>query len=178
MKLLICVYLLISVSLIECGVKTDKHDAIIKSKKSHPLTNSTSTGIKEGNGEELFARIADTIHIAHLTKDILIENKWHSDFAPGCISSYKFFATGHGVEYDCELDEKYEITYFLKMDTLQVQEFDTPDMDNINRKRIKSGDYKFLYNGKFLILIDAKAHPLNGRTWTPDIQEVIRYERK
>ncbi len=178
MKFLIVAYLLICLTLIQCRAKTDKNDASIKSKKHDSLANSISNGIKQGKGEDLFFRISDTIHKAHLTKDILVFNKWQSDVAPGCMSSYKFFASGSGVEYECELDEKFEIIYFVKMDTLIVQEFDTPDMDNIKRKRIKTSDDKFIYNRSALVMIDSKLHSINGRTWTADIQEVIRYERK
>ncbi|GEM_PF-3217185 len=129
-------------------------------------------------GEELFAAIKDTISIQPLNTDVLVQSVWIYNPYENCFSQIKFTYTGKGKYYDCEIPDEYEIIYRIESDTLHIERYDTPRVDNPEMKKIKSRDDYYIYTGKSLVMIGSQMYNLAGKTWIPGIKTIIEYQQK
>lgn len=127
-------------------------------------------------GAELFQLIRDTVSIKPLTSALLQTYDW--EFYPGdkCVSSYSFKMDFKGTGYDCEVMDEFHIEYHITKDTLNIEQYERPNVGAEN-KMVKTRDDKYVYDGSGLILVDSKMYS-NGKTWTPEIEIVIKYHRK
>lgn len=129
-------------------------------------------------GQELFKSILDTITIATISTDFLVNNQWLYRPFDNCESYLKFQANGKGISYNCEMEEDYEMTYKIEENKVFIVEYDIPHVDNEERKKIKFRDDTYVYNGHSLVLVDSKMYNIGGLEWTPKIEVVINYDRK
>ena len=88
-----------------------------------------------------------------------------------------FKENGKGISVNCEIDDDYEMTYKIEANRIYVSEFDIPQTDNTEQRKIKFREDIYIYNGEFLIMIDSRMYNLIGKEWTPEIEVIIRYER-
>ena len=178
MKLLITTCCLFCIIFIKCGTTPAEKKITDKVNTSAAVADSNKAQAIEDTEKSVLASIRDTIHKIASTKELLVKSKWQYVPMPSCISYYKFFKDGSGIEYDCEVEEKYDIKYSIVKDTVLIEQYDTPKEDNPNKKRIKSRDDKFFYTGDALVMIDSKIYSVDERSSDPGILDVIRYERR
>lgn len=76
------------------------------------------------------------------------------------------------------MEEDYQMTYRVEGNKIFISEYDIPHVDNQKRKKIKSRDDTYVYNGQSLIMVDSKMYNIGGLEWTPKIEVVINYDRK
>ena len=132
----------------------------------------------ELRGPELLKKILDTITIKPLTIDFLVNNTWNFHAFENCITTYTFFENNTGELYNCENEWLYEITYKIVGDTLFIQQYDQPEVDNPENIRYKSRDDKFLFNGRSLILIDYKIFNMAGKLSEFQLETIIEFEKQ
>jgi len=129
-------------------------------------------------GQEFFNLILDTISIKPISKEILLDFDWEYKPFDNCNSTLTFNPSGKGDSYNCEMEEWNEIVYKISSDTLLIQEFDIPHVDNPEQKRIKTRDDKYVFNGYALYMIGSIMHNIGGKSWTPKIHDVIEYKKE
>ncbi len=166
-----------------CGQQTRKEEQQTKDSEKNqtelPLTQkNTDQETEKKIGQELFKSILDTITIVAISTDFLVNNQWIYRPYDSCESYLKFQANGKGIIYDCEIEEYYEMTYRIEGNKVYIAEYDILDVDNEEGKKIKSRDDTYVYNGHSLILVDSKMYSIGGLEWTPEIEDVINYDRK
>jgi hypothetical protein len=96
-------------------------------------------------GQEFFDLILDTISIKPISKELLLDYEWEYKPFDNCKSILTFNPSGNGDSYNCEMEEWNEIVYKISSDTLLIQEFDIPHVDNPEQKRIKIRDDKYVF---------------------------------
>jgi hypothetical protein len=133
---------------------------------------------KRLSGKELFETIKDTLHKKSIDYKTLLNSKWEFLIANNCINTIQFFENNTGKNIDCEIEELYEIKYKIIDDTLYIEEYTIPHVDNPEGKKLKSRDDIYVYNGHSLIMIGSTMHNIGGKSWTPKIRTVIEYKRK
>lgn len=126
-------------------------------------------------GIHFFKIILDTITVSELTPQLLIKTKWYSVPFENCISIYSFNEDGKGENYNCELEDMSEIFYKIQNDTLLIEEYNIPHVDNPEQRRIMTRLDKYVYNGIALTMIGSTMYNLIGKQWTPSIKTVIEY---
>jgi hypothetical protein len=129
-------------------------------------------------GEDLFEKIKDTLRIKSLDYETLINSKWEFHIADNCINEFHFNQKNIGKITDCEIEETFEIKYKIIDDTLFVEEYSIPHVDNPEGKMIKSRDDIYVYNGHSLIMVGSTMYNIGGKSWTPKIKAIIEYRRK
>ena len=155
--------------------ETPKPNPVITEKsKVKPETSKKKNAV----GQEFFNLILDTISIKPISEDILLDFDWIYKPFDNCVSTMTFNPSGKGDSYNCEMEESYDITYKLNSDTVLVQEFDIPHVDNPEQKRIKTRDDKYVFNGNCLYMIGSTMHNVDGKSWTPKIHNIIEYKKE
>jgi len=162
-------------------IDSEKKDTINQPVKNDKIEKTEiKSNLIESNlqGEELFKSILDTITIENLTTDLLINSNWI--FAPfdNCLSTLTFKSDGDGVSYNCELEFDFEIKYKIDNNYLLIEEYDIPHVDNPEQKKIKTRDDKYIFDGQSLIMIGSTMYNIGGKSWTPQIKVVIKYDKK
>lgn len=157
--------------------KTDfKKNEIIEEENKNLLVKSNVIE-SELKGEELFKSILDTITIKELTIDLLTNSKWIYVPFDNCLSTYTFLTDGKGVSYNCEQELDFEIKFNIKNNFLMIEEFDIPHVDNPDNRKIKVKDDKFIFDGKSLVLVGSTIYNIGGKSWTPEISIVVKYDK-
>jgi len=169
--------------LCSCGQQTRQNEqesyAVNKNQSDLVLNHKNENQeIEKKVGKELFNSILDSINIETITIGFLIKNQWIYRPFNNCESCLKFQVNGKGVSYNCEMEEDYEMTYKVEGNKVFIAEYETPHLDNEERKKIKFRDDTYVYNGHSLILVDSKMYNIGGLEWTPKIEVVINYDRK
>jgi len=179
MKKLKIFILLIVIIFVSCGnsAKTNENNDLAKDTIVEKEIDFVSQSDKKV-GKELFDAILDTINIQSISVYFLITNEWFFEPFDSCKSYLKFFNNGKGIDYNCEMEEEYEITYRIEENRIYISEFDTPHVDNPEGKKIKSRDDIYVYNGHSLIMINSKMYSVSGVEWIPKVEVVINYDRK
>lgn len=167
--------------LYSCGQQATQNEqvSITPDKNESTLTkkvNNKITGKKVG--QELFKSILDTITVKTITTDLLINNQWFYRPFRNCESYLKFQENGKGISFNCEMEVDYEMTYKIEGNKVFIAEYDIPQVDNEEEKKIKIRDDIYIYNGHSLIMVDSKMYNIGGLEWIPEIEFVINYDRK
>jgi hypothetical protein len=164
----------LSLSFGQCGKPgdTEKNTIVDSVEKVKPTVNEPETELV---GIDFFKSILDTIQIHELKTETLLDTKWNSEPLINCISTYLFFEDAKGDHYDCELEDSKKIIYKIQNDTLIIEEYDIPQVDNPDQKTIMTRVDKFVYNGIALTMIGSTMYNLAGKRWTPSIKTVIEY---
>ena len=175
--------IIVMILLYSCGqqAREKKQDSESADKnQTESIQSDTNVGqnIEKKVGEELFNSILDTINIEMITNDFLTKNNWIFRPFEDCESYLQFKENGKGISYSCEMDLDYEMLYRIEGNKVLVSEYDIPHVDNEEGKIIKYRDDIYVYNGHSLILVGSSMYNIGGLEWTPDIERVIKYERK
>lgn len=157
--------------------KTDLNENEIKEEENENLIVKSNVIESELKGEELFKSILDTITIKELTIDLLTSSKWIYVPFDNCLSTYTFLTDGKGVSYNCEQELDFEIKFNIKNNFVLIEEFDIPHVDNQENKKIKVRDDKFIFDGKSLVLVGSTIYNIGGKSWTPEIDIVVKYDK-
>jgi hypothetical protein len=176
----IIIILILTITILSCGQNksSNQQDNLSETEKSEFNEEEYSDNITESEyvGDELFQSILDTVTIKQLTSDLLINSNWTFTPFEDCKSTYKFKLDGNGESYNCEMDETTEIKYKIENDYLLIEEFDIPHVDNEDKRKIKTRDDKYIFNGQSLIMVGSIMHT-GGKSKTPEIEIVIRYDK-
>ncbi len=169
--------------LCSCGQQATQKDILINDSEENQVEIALTKKVQEQEtrkkiGQELFKSIMDTINIKTISKEFLINNQWVYRPFYNCESYLKFQENGKGISYNCEMEEVYEMTYKIEENKLFIAEYDIPQVDNEEKRKIKYRDDTYVYNGHSLLMVDSKMYNIGGLEWTPKIEVVINYDRK
>jgi hypothetical protein len=177
MKTLIQI-ILVLIIFCSCGQKTGQNKSNLNSIEIIKSDNREVKKIEKKIGLQLFQSILDTIKIKEITKDFLIKNKWTYRPFSNCESYLKFKNNLEGIEYSCEMEAGYEVIYRVEKNRVYITEYDVPQVNNEERKKIKIRDDIYVYNGHSLIMVNSKMYNIGGFEWVPEIEVVINYDRQ
>jgi hypothetical protein len=98
--------------------------------------------------------------------------KWQFKIADDCINYYLFKSDSNSIYYSCESDDKYYGKYYIKDDTLYIQNFVT-DTDSLlssmeSEHRSQRAKYKLILEDNKLKHVERWSYSVTKDLWTKD----------
>jgi hypothetical protein len=98
--------------------------------------------------------------------------KWQFKIADDCINYYLFKSDSNCIYYSCESDDKYYGKYYIKDDTLYIQNFVT-DTDSLlssmeSEHRSQRAKYKLILEDNKLKHVERWSYSVTKNLWTKD----------